>query len=460
MKKVAFLTLGCKVNAYETEAMQQQMEAAGYTVVPFEDTADIYVINTCTVTSIADKKSRQMIRRAKRMNENAVVVAAGCYVQTDPEKVKADTGADIIIGNDQKSRIAELIEDGVSAIQDADSLHEYENLSISTSENHTRAFMKIQDGCNQFCSYCRIPYVRGRERSRALEDVTVEAARLAKAGFREIVLTGIHLGAYGKDLGKNDALVDVIEQIAQIPGVERIRLGSLEPGTITEGNIERLAAVKELCPHFHLSLQSACGETLKRMNRHYTPQEYEHAVEMLRTHFDHPAITTDVIAGFPGETEEEFGETLANLRKWKLFQTHIFKYSRRAGTRADRMKDQVPEEIKNERSRRLAELNEINMQAYLKEYTGRTAEVLLEEVLEDDRGSGMTADSGRISVETGIQNGKSASGEISAGSVVVGHTKEYVEVKLPADAGKPGEIVKVVITPEMIAGTMQNKAES
>ena len=424
MKKVAFLTLGCKVNAYETEAMQQQMESAGYEVVPFDEKADIYVINTCTVTSIADKKSRQMIRRAKRLNEDAVVVAAGCYVQADPKKIVEDTGADIVIGNDQKGRLAELVaaaRPSVIAVEDPVSFKEYENLSIRTSENHTRAFMKIQDGCNQFCSYCKIPYVRGRERSRAPEEVVAEASRLADAGFREIVLTGIHLGAYGRDLGQNDALVDVIEQTAQIPGVERIRLGSLEPGTITDENVERLAAVKELCPHFHLSLQSACGATLKRMNRHYTPAEYEHALELLRTHFDHPAITTDVIAGFPGETEEEFAETLENLRKWKLYQTHIFKYSRRAGTRADRMPDQVPEEIKTERSKRLAELNEINMQEYLREYCGRAAEVLLEEVQEE-----------------------------SAAAFLTGHTKEYVQVKLPLTAGQPGGIVQTIITPEMI----------
>ena len=441
MKKVAFLTLGCKVNAYETEAMQQQMESAGYEVVPFDEKADIYVINTCTVTSIADKKSRQMIRRAKRLNEDAVVVAAGCYVQADPKKIVEDTGADIVIGNDQKGRLAELVaaaRPSVIAVEDPVSFKEYENLSIRTSENHTRAFMKIQDGCNQFCSYCKIPYVRGRERSRAPEEVVAEARRLADAGFREIVLTGIHLGAYGRDLGQNDALIDVIEQTAQIPGVERIRLGSLEPGTITDENVERLAAVKELCPHFHLSLQSACGTTLKRMNRHYTPAEYEHALELLRTHFDHPAITTDVIAGFPGETEEEFAETLENLRKWKLYQTHIFKYSRRAGTRADRMPDQVSEEVKTERSKRLAELNEINMQEYLREYCGRTAEVLVEEVQEGIPG-GAPAEA----------DGKAKNGNIPA-AFLTGHTKEYVQVKLPLTAGHPGGIVQTIITPKMI----------
>ena len=441
MKKVAFLTLGCKVNAYETEAMQQQMESAGYEVVPFDEKADIYVINTCTVTSIADKKSRQMIRRAKRLNEDAVVVAAGCYVQADPKKIVEDTGADIVIGNDQKGRLAELVaavRPSLIAVEDPASFKDYENLSIRTSENHTRAFMKIQDGCNQFCSYCIIPYVRGRERSRAPEEVVAEARRLADAGFREIVLTGIHLGAYGRDLGQNDALIDVIEQTAQIPGVERIRLGSLEPGTITDENVERLAAVKALCPHFHLSLQSACGATLKRMNRHYTPAEYEHALELLRTHFDHPAITTDVIAGFPGETEEEFAETLENLREWKLYQTHIFKYSRRAGTRADRMPDQVPEEIKTERSKRLAELNEINMQEYLREYCGRTAEVLLEEVQEESAAAGSAEQNQAV----GSANPPAA--------FLTGHTKEYVQVKLPLTAGHPGGIVQTIITPEMI----------
>ncbi len=449
MKKVAFLTLGCKVNAYETEAMQQQMESAGYEVVPFDEKADIYVINTCTVTSIADKKSRQMIRRAKRLNEDAVVVAAGCYVQADPKKIVEDTGADIVIGNDQKGRLAELVgtvRPSLIAVEDPASFKEYENLSIRTSENHTRAFMKIQDGCNQFCSYCKIPYVRGRERSRAPEEVVAEARRLADAGFREIVLTGIHLGAYGRDLGQNDALIDVIEQTAQIPGVERIRLGSLEPGTITDENVERLAAVKELCPHFHLSLQSACGATLKRMNRHYTPAEYEHALELLRTHFDHPAITTDVIAGFPGETEEEFAETLENLRKWKLYQTHIFKYSRRAGTRADRMPDQVPEEIKTERSKRLAELNEINMQEYLREYCGRTAEVLVEEVQEESADAGSAEQNHPAGQSTDAGNAE----QIPPAAFLTGHTKEYVQVKLPRTAGQPGGIVQTIITPEMI----------
>lgn len=417
MKRAAFHNLGCKVNAYETEAMIQQMEAAGYEIVPFEETADIYIINTCTVTGIADRKSRQMLHRAKKRNPDALVVAVGCYVQADPKEAAADEAVDLIVGNDQKGRLVEVIEKHADAMLDIAASREYESLSVSRSSEHTRAFLKIQDGCNQFCSYCLIPYVRGRVRSRRPEDVVAEAARLAEAGCREVVLTGIHLSSYGVDFEGGEMgppLQDLILRLAELPGIARIRLGSLEPRIITEEFVKTISSCDKICPHFHLSLQSGCDATLKRMNRRYTAGEYYEKCELLRKAFQHPAITTDVIVGFPGETDEEFEETRAFLEKVKFYEMHVFKYSVRQGTRAAKMPDQVPEQIKTARSNILLSMDERYSEEFRRWYDGKEQELLLEEVVEHD--------------------GKRC---------FVGHTREYVKGYVEEDGHFAGEIVVI-----------------
>ncbi len=359
MRTAALHNLGCKVNSYETEAMQQLLEEAGYEIVPFHEKADVYIINTCSVTNIADRKSRQMLHRAKKQNPEAVVVAAGCYVQAAAEELKADLAVDVIIGNNKKQDLVPILEEyfkdksDSSHVIEINETHEYERLSIHKIADHTRAFLKIQDGCNQFCSYCIIPYTRGRVRSRRPDEVVAEVRELAAAGYQEVVLTGIHLSSYGVDFKeeeKKENLLSLIKQVHEVEGIRRIRLGSLEPRIITEEFAQALASMPKFCPHFHLSLQSGCDKTLKRMNRHYTTEEYAAGCEILRRYFDNPAITTDVIVGFPGETEEEFEETKAFLERIGFYEMHIFKYSRRAGTRADRMPDQIPEQIKNVRS--------------------------------------------------------------------------------------------------------------
>ena len=353
MRKAALHNLGCKVNAYETEAMQEMLEQNGYEIVPFAEGADVYVINTCTVTNMADRKSRQMLHRARKMNPNAVVVAAGCYVQA--QGVKADDCIDIIIGNNKKKDLIAILDEHFAKIEEKEPqvelidiahTHEYEEMRVSRQAEHTRANVKVQDGCNQFCSYCIIPYARGRVRSRKMEDVLAEVHTLASNGYQEIVLTGIHLSSYGIDTGEN--LLELIRAVHQVEGILRIRLGSLEPRIITREFAEGIAALPKMCPHFHLSLQSGCNTTLKRMNRRYTAEEYYEKCELLREVFDHPALTTDVIVGFPGETEEEFRESKAFLEKVNFYETHIFKYSRRQGTKAAEMKDQVPEPVKTE----------------------------------------------------------------------------------------------------------------
>ena len=388
MKKAALHNLGCKVNAYETEAMQQMLEEAGYEIVPFHEKADIYMINTCSVTNIADRKSRQMLHRARKMNPDAVVIAAGCYVQAAGRELLQDSSVDILIGNNEKANLPEILkaweeEHDASHIHDLTREHTYEELSLSHTAEHTRAYMKIQDGCNQFCTYCIIPYTRGRVRSRKIEDIEAEAKRLAVGGYKEIVLTGIHLDSYGVDL-ENENLLDVIRRIAAIDGIERIRLGSLEPRIMTEEFVEGLASVKELCPHFHLSMQSGCDETLKRMNRKYDTEEFLACCDRLRAYFDEPALTTDVIVGFPGETEEEFETTVEFIKKIRFYETHVFKYSRRKGTRADRMPDQIPEQIKTKRSEKLLELHRENSKNYRNRLIGTTVEVLMEEAQEID----------------------------------------------------------------------------
>ena len=384
--KVALHNLGCKVNAYETEAMQQMLEAAGYEIVPFEPGADIYVINTCTVTNIADRKSRQMLHKAKKMNPNAIVVAAGCYVQADTKKAEADASIDIIIGNNKKQELISILENYRSGQQkttecvDINHTKEYEKLEIDRTEEHTRAYLKVQDGCNQFCTYCMIPYARGRIRSRKTEDVVGEVKRLAASGCQEVVLTGIHLSSYGKERPEEqENLLTLIQAVHEVEGIERIRLGSLEPGIITKEFAEAISSLPKVCPHFHLSLQSGCTATLKRMNRRYTAQEYREKCEILRKYYPAPALTTDVITGFPGETEEEFEESRSFVDSIHFYETHIFPYSKREGTKAAAMTDQLPEQVKKERSRILIALGQEHQREYMEQFLGKKKEVLFEE---------------------------------------------------------------------------------
>ena len=386
MRTAALHNLGCKVNSYETEAMQQLLEEAGYEIVPFHEKADVYIINTCSVTNIADRKSRQMLHRAKKQNPDAVVVAAGCYVQAAAEELKADLAVDVIIGNNKKQDLVPILEEyfkdksDSSHVIEISETHEYERLSIHKIADHTRAFLKIQDGCNQFCSYCIIPYTRGRVRSRRPEDVEEEVKILAEEGYKEIVLTGIHLTSYGIDF-KDEGIdfLTLIKRLHEIDGIERIRFGSLEPRVITEEFASELSRLPKICPHFHLSLQSGCDDTLKRMNRHYTCEEYADRCEILRKHFRNPAITTDVIVGFPAETDADFETTRRFLEKVHFYEMHVFPYSRRAGTRADRMPDQVPEPVKKERSAVLLKLEKKMSGEYRSSFAGTEQEILLEE---------------------------------------------------------------------------------
>ena len=422
MRKAALHNLGCKVNAYETEAMQQLLEEAGYEIVPFQEKADVYVINTCSVTNIADRKSRQMLHRAKKMNPDAVVVAAGCYVQAAGEELKKDAAIDVIIGNNRKKDLVPLLDEYFAgkhveedSLIDIGKTREYEALHINKIADHTRAFIKIQDGCNQFCSYCIIPYTRGRVRSRKPEEIMEEIKGLVDKGYREVVLTGIHLSSYGLDLD-GITLLDLMVKIDKIQGLERLRLGSLEPRIVTEEFTRTLAGLRTICPHFHLSLQSGCDATLKRMNRRYTTEEYEKGCQILRKYFDRPAITTDVIVGFPQETEEEFAQTVEFLKRIHFYEMHVFKYSRRAGTRAADMPGQLTENQKGQRSDVLLKLDQEMSLEYRKSFLGEEKEVLLEE--------------------------KSA---IDGTEYLVGHTREYVKAAIPWEEGKKGA---------MITGTM------
>lgn len=385
MKKAALHNLGCKVNAYETEAMQHLLEEAGYEIVPFTQKADVYVINTCSVTNMADRKSRQMLHKAKKNNPDSIVVAAGCYVQTSEKEVLNDLSVDIVIGNDRKHDLVRLLEEySLDSVNDTvddinDGKHDFEELFIDQTKEHTRAFIKVQDGCNQFCSYCIIPYARGRVRSRRFENVIAEVERLAANGFKEVVLTGIHLSSYGVDFEGATGLLELIQAVNAVKGIERIRLGSLEPKIVTEHFASELSKLDKICPHFHLSLQSGCDATLKRMNRKYTTKEYERGCEILRKYFVHPAITTDVIVGFPGETEEEFEQTKAYLEHIHFYEMHIFKYSKRKGTRAAVMPDQIDEQIKAARSEKLIALGHDMSKEFRKFYIGKNEEVLFEE---------------------------------------------------------------------------------
>ncbi len=465
MKSVALHNLGCKVNSYEIEVMQQMLQEKGYTIVPFDEIADIYIVNTCTVTNIADRKSRQMLHRAKQKNPAALVVAVGCYVQTGREDVEQDPCIDLAIGNNRKKDLVSILEEYLRDLEQEDAVAEnaenaghgvdktmhdttvidinhtaeYEEMTLKQTAEHTRAYIKIQDGCNQFCSYCVIPYARGRVRSRRAEDIIREITGMAKNGYREIVLTGIHISSYGidfdeeawkrgesvsvlkedeerRDYSGSSKLIDLLERIHDIEGIERIRIGSLEPRIVTEETAARMAALLKLCPHFHLSLQSGCDATLRRMNRKYTSEEYAESVALLRKVFDHPAITTDVIVGFPGETEEEFTQTKEFLDRIQFFEMHIFKYSKRAGTRAAVMSHQVPDPVKTTRSGELLAMEKEQSKRFRAHYLGREAEVLLEEIKELD----------------GVE-------------YLLGHTRDYVKVAVPLTENGEKAVTNTVV---------------
>lgn len=434
MKRAALHNLGCKVNAYETEAMQQRLEAAGYEIVPFGEEADVYIINTCTVTNIADRKSRQMLHKAKKRNPQAIVVAAGCYVQTSKEVCEADEAIDIIVGNNRKHEIVQMIEDFEAqrrseTMIDINLTNEYEDMPLARVENHTRAYIKVQDGCNQFCTYCIIPFARGRVRSRKAASVCKEVIALGEQGYKEVVLTGIHLSSYGVDFeeGEQETLLSLIRRLHEIQGIERIRLGSLEPRIMTEEFVAAIHSLPKVCPHFHLSLQSGCDSVLKRMNRRYRASEYYEKCELLRKYYENPAITTDVIVGFPGETEEEFAVTEKFLEKVNFFEMHIFKYSKRTGTKAAVMPKQVEEQVKTERSNRLIQLEEKMSMAYREQFIGQEKEVLMEEIV-----------------------------LINGNSFWIGHTMEYVKVavKVSDVMGNValGEIRGQMVRVDVIAG--------
>lgn len=432
MRKAALHNLGCKVNAYETEAMQQLLEEAGYEIVPFKPGADVYVINTCSVTNMADHKSRQILHRAKKMNPDAVVVAVGCYAQAAKADLEKDDAVDLIIGNNKKKDLTDILsryfedKEKIEEVIDISASHEYEELHIKKIADHTRAFIKVQDGCNQFCSYCIIPYTRGRVRSRGIDDIINEVEELLKNGYKEIVLTGIHLSSYGVDFPEHEkkTLLDLVIRLDQMEGMERIRLGSLEPRIVTEEFATALASLKTICPHFHLSLQSGCDETLKRMNRHYTAEEYLKRCQILRNHFVNPAITTDVIVGFPGETEDEFAMTKEFLEKVHFYEMHIFKYSKREGTKAATMAGQISEQTKGIRSDILFKMEAELSLNYRKMFLGKTTDVLLEEPIEIDGKSYMT-----------------------------GHTREYIKVAVPFREGLRNSTLRGNLT-KMISNEM------
>lgn len=418
MRKVALHNLGCKVNFYETEAMSQLLHKAGYRIVPFSEKADVYIINTCSVTNIADRKSRQMLHKAKKMNPQAVVVATGCYVQTSSAKAVEDMAIDIIVGNNKKKEIVDILENyfkrrGKEYIIDINQTNEYEELEIETVTEHTRAHLKIQDGCNNFCSYCIIPYARGRIRSRKMGNIRNEMLRLADRGFKEIVFTGINLSCYN-DEGKK--LIDVLEMAETIDGIERIRLGSLDPEIITDDFVERLSKISKICPHFHLSMQSGCDKTLKAMNRHYTSEEYFNKCQMLRQKFDNPAFTTDVIVGFPGETQEDYVKSREFIEKVRFAELHVFKYSRRDGTVAANMPNQIEESIKSQRSENLIQVGEKLMREYREKKIGTEVSVLFEEE--------------KVIGQKRYQ---------------VGHTREYIEVALETVEDLSGKMRNVTI---------------
>ncbi len=437
MRKAALHNLGCKVNSYETEAMTQLLKKAGYEIVSFQDQADVYIINTCSVTNMADRKSRQMLHKAKKQNPNAVVVATGCYVQTATEKVAQDLSIDLVVGNNRKKDIVEILNEYYAEkeageqvkeeyVIDINHTDEYEDLEISTVTEHTRAHLKIQDGCNNFCSYCIIPYARGRIRSRTMESIKAELERLSASGFKEIVLTGINLSCYD-DNGKK--LIDVIEMADNVNGIERIRLGSLDPEVVTEDFVERLGKVKKICPHFHFSLQSGCDKTLKAMNRHYTSDEYYEKCQLIRKYIDNPAFTTDVIVGFPGETEKDYISSREFVKKVKFAELHVFKYSKRDGTVAAKMPNQIDEKIKTLRSEDLIKTGEELTKEFRQAKIGQDTTVLFEEkILLDNK------------------------------EYWVGHTVDYIKIAVPEKENLEGQIRKVnvkdFLTNEIMLATM------
>ncbi len=436
MKNVALHNLGCKVNAYEMDFIQQNLLKKGYNVVPFDEYADIYIVNTCTVTNIADRKSRQMLHRCKQLNPKAVVVALGCYVQTDSKGVIGDPDIDIAIGNNNKSKAVEIIEeylagetgekvDCIIDINDVKNPCPYESMSIEKTIEHSRAYIKIQDGCNQFCTYCIIPYARGRVRSRRQEEILEEVRTLSSNGYKEVVLTGIHIGSYGMDFKDGNDLMSLLEEIDKVPGIERVRISSLEPGTMTKEFIERLKNLKKICPHFHLSLQSGCDSVLKRMNRKYKTADFTASVENLRKAFDRPAITTDVIAGFPGETEAEFEETADFIRKIGFYEIHLFPYSRRHGTVADKMEGQLTRKEKTDRVKKLSEIEREMTRAYEESFIGEKVSVLFEEPR-----------------------------EIKGQSYMIGHTDRYLTVALKSDEDLKNIIKEVKLSGFLADGIM------
>ena len=471
MKSVALHNLGCKVNSYEIDVMQQMLQEKGYKIVSFDKKADIYIVNTCTVTNIADRKSRQMLHRAKKMNPEAVVVATGCYVQTGEEEIVLDDAIDLAVGNNKKKELVSILEsflaerdqqkqvdntntvDNMNTVHDMNTVHvvntihyvnradlktmhhttiidindtdEYEELFLKQTSEHTRAYIKIQDGCNQFCSYCIIPYARGRVRSRSMEDIILEISNLCVSGYKEVVLTGIHISSYGVDFEKRPMLLELIQKINQIEGVERIRLGSLEPRIVTEEFAKSIGELTKICPHFHLSLQSGCDETLKRMNRRYSASEYEQGVSLLRKYFVNPAITTDVIVGFPGETEEEFLQTREFVEKINFSEMHIFPFSKRQGTKAAEMKEQIKEEIKKSRSAELLALEKKHSQQYRMSQIGKIMPVLFEE-----------------------------SKEIDGIVYQVGHTTNYVKVMVQKAESLTNQIVDCLMEKEAESGCL------
>lgn len=434
---VAFLTLGCKVNSYETDAMEQLFLKSGYDIVDFNSKADVYIVNTCSVTNMADRKSRQMLHKAKKNNSKAVVVAVGCYVQAAPEEIIQDKAIDLIIGNNKKKDIVNIVEEHISKsiidINDTKGNVEYEELEINKTQENTRAYIKIQDGCNQFCSYCIIPYVRGRIRSRQLDSIMQEVHSLADNGYKEVVLTGIHISSYGLDFEKEkingfkyEYLLEIIEEIAKVEGIERIRLGSLEPRIITEEFVEKLSKIDKVCPHFHLSLQSGCDETLKRMNRKYTSEQFMNSCNILRKYYENPSLTTDVIVGFAGETDEEFDITYDFLSKVKFSQMHVFKYSIRKGTVAEKLPNQVSDDIKNKRSKMLIEMSEKNHCEYMDLFKNSKQLVLFEEkTLINDK------------------------------EYYIGHNERYIKVALKSNKALENEIVSVNIIGQLTKDVLE-----
>lgn len=418
MKKVALHNLGCKVNAYETQAMEKLLREKGYEIVPFKEGADIYIINTCTVTNIADRKSRQMLHKAKKMNPDAIVVAAGCYVQTAGENAQVDEAIDILVGNNKKKDIISILEEYENnhakrvACLDIGQTNEFEEMELGVETEHTRVNLKVQDGCNQFCSYCIIPYARGRIRSLPKYKAVEQVEQLVAQGFKEVVLTGIHISSYGKDLEEQEDLLTLIKAVHQVEGLQRLRLGSLEPRIITEDFVREISKLSKFCPHFHLSLQSGSRSVLERMNRHYTPEEYKDKCELIRKYFEKPAFTTDVIVGFPGESEEEFEESRRFLDEIDFYEVHVFKYSKRQGTRAATMKNQVAENVKALRSDLLIQDGKRREMAYRESFLGEEEPVLFEEKQ-----------------------------EINGKKYWVGHTKEYLRVAVCEDGNLKNEIV-------------------